>query len=99
MIEPVIISVGQLHRLEMLVAKYMEYPQCKPRTWGKPRSDRSSSCKVDVNRPVQYLSQSHQLEDCEENYDSISESGWSFESIASRGEATPTVVAPSGGNQ
>jgi len=75
MIDPLPISKSQLHRLEMLVAKYVDQARCKLGTWGKPRS--TNSCKVDVNRPVQYLSKKHEVEDCEKYHDG---GDWSFES-------------------
>jgi hypothetical protein len=76
LVEPLVISLGQLHRLEMLTAKNLEYPKCGLKTWGRPRNDRS--CKVDVNRPVQYLSEYHRVEDCQEHHE---DGPWVFESV------------------
>jgi len=77
MIDPLQISINQLHRIEMLIAKYVDTEQCKLGTWGRPRG--AGSCKVDVNRPIQYLSKRHKVEDCEK----IHKGGdWSFEAAA-----------------
>jgi len=77
MVAPLIISEGQLRRLEDLTSKYLEYPSCRLETWGKPRED--GSCHVDVNRPVQYLTDEHSLEDCEKYNEGPA---WVFESAA-----------------
>jgi len=72
--DPLVISLSQMHRLEMLTAMYIEYPTCQLATWGKPRGD--ASCKVDVNRPTQYLSHDHEMRDCQRQHDGGS---WTFE--------------------
>ena len=75
MINPIIVSPNQLHRLEMLTAMHLEYPKCQLVTWGRPRGN--NTCKVDVNRPIQYLSEDHDMRDCEDEHD---RGKWSFES-------------------
>ena len=65
--DPLVISLSQMHRLEMLTAMYIDYPTCQLATWGKPRDD--ATCKVDVNRPVQYLSHDHEMKDCQRKHD------------------------------
>jgi len=77
MFDPLIISPSQLHRLEMLTAMYLEYPKCGLASWGRPRGN--NTCKVDVNRPVQYLSNDHDMKDCEKEHDGNT---WAFEAAA-----------------
>lgn len=64
--DPLLISPAQLNRIELLTAMYLEPATCKLGTWGKPRG--GSSCKVDLNRPLQYLSKKHVMKDCLANY-------------------------------
>jgi len=61
------ISPGQLQRIERLTYKHLD-SNCQLATVGKKRGTSSSSCPccVDVNRPRQSLSRSHDLKKCDE---------------------------------
>jgi len=66
LMDPLVISPAQLNRIELLTAMYLEPVTCQLGTWGKPRDP--SSCKVDLNRPLQFLSKRHVMKDCLANH-------------------------------
>jgi hypothetical protein len=63
MVNPLIISPGQLERIERLTFMHLN-DDCKLDTVGRRRNS-SGSCAVDVNRPRQALSQKHGLKRCD----------------------------------
>ena len=58
------ISQGQLNRIERLTYKHLD-SNCKLATVGKKRGSSLCPCCVDVNRPRQKLSDSHNLKKCD----------------------------------
>jgi len=66
LMDPLVISPAQLNRIELLTAMYLYPVTCQLGTWGKPHDD--SSCKVDLNRPLQFLSKKHVMKDCLANH-------------------------------
>ena len=62
MMQPMMISPGQLERIERLTYMHINN-DCVLNTVGKRRS--SKSCAVDVNRPRQALSIKHSLKRCD----------------------------------
>jgi len=77
--KPLKIANSQIHRLESLISKHIEinpksknsrgnYDECYFATVGRERND--GSCKVDVNRELQFTSEDHDLVSCTEWNDS-----------------------------
>jgi len=61
--KPLKIANIQLHRLEKLIAKHVDPNTCKLATVGNMRDD--GTCKVDVNRPLQYETNIHNMRHCQ----------------------------------
>jgi carbonic anhydrase len=87
-----VISPGQLQRIQRLTYMHLN-SSCELATVGKKSNDSSCPCCVEVNRPRQSLSHSHQLKKCDAWTVSIS----SIETNSTYPEAVGTSVAPRSG--